>query len=85
LVLFVLKKLIARQLDLGKWPLKKNFENKDMAQVFLNSQKNLQLRITTRKLLLLARLSAIDFYKKNFFKTSGSIFIDVTVKLNKNV
>ena len=50
-----------------------------MGRTSLNSQKEYAIKNKYKKIILIARISALGFYKKNFFKTSGKIFNDVTV------
>ena len=79
MVRFVLKRLIARQLDSDKWLLKKKFQKQGYGSSILKFTEKFATKNNYKKIIIVARLSALDFYKKNFFKTSGNIFTDVTV------
>ena len=59
--------------------IKKNLQKQGYGSSILKFTEKFAVENNYKKIIIIARLSAIDFYKKNFFKTSGSIFTDVTV------
>ena len=59
--------------------IEKKWQRQGYGSSILKFTEKFAIKNNYKKIIITARLSAIDFYKKNFFKTSGSIFIDVTV------
>ena len=77
---FCLKKIDCSTIRLRQMAIKKNLQKQGYGSSILKFTEKFAIMNNYKKIIIIARLSAIDFYKKNFFKTSGNIFIDVTVK-----
>jgi len=59
--------------------IEKKYQKQGYGSSILKFTEKFAIKNNYKKIIIIARLSAIDFYKKNFFKTSGNIFTDVTV------
>ena len=59
--------------------IEKKFQKQGYGSNILKFTEKFATKNNYKKIIIVARLSALDFYKKNFFKTSGNIFTDVTV------
>ena len=77
---FCLKKIDCSTIRLRQMAIKKNLQKQGYGSSIIKFTEKFAIENNYKKIIIIARLSAIDFYKKNFFKTSGNIFIDVTVK-----
>lgn len=77
---FCLKKIDCSTIRLRQMAIKKNMQKQGYGSSILKFTEKFAVENNYKKIIIIARLSAMDFYKKNFFKTSGNIFIDVTVK-----
>ncbi len=77
---FCLKKIDCSTIRLRQMAIKKNLQKQGYGSSILKFTEKFAVENNYKKIIIIARLSAMDFYKKNFFKTSGNIFIDVTVK-----
>ena len=77
---FCLKKINCSTIRLRQMAIEKKFQKQGYGSSILKFTEKFAIRNNYKKIIIIARLSAIDFYKKNFFKTSGNIFIDVTVE-----
>ena len=76
---FCLKKIDCSTIRLRQMAIEKKFQKQGYGSSILKFTEKFAIRNNYKKIIIVARLSALDFYKKNLFKTSGSIFIDVTV------
>jgi histone acetyltransferase (RNA polymerase elongator complex component) len=77
---FSLKKIDCSTIRLRQMAIEKKIQKQGYGSKILKFTEKFAIKNNYKKIIIIARLSAINFYKKNFFKTSGSIFIDVTVK-----
>ena len=77
---FCLKKIDCSTIRLRQMAIEKNLQKQGYGSSIIKFTEKFAIENNYKKIIIIARLSAIDFYKKNFFKTSGNIFIDVTVK-----
>ena len=77
---FCLKKIDCSTIRLRQMAIEKKWQRQGYGSSILKFTEKFAIKNNYKKIIIIARLSALDFYKKNFFKTSGSIFIDVTVK-----
>jgi len=76
---FCLKKIDCSIIRLRQMAIEKKFQKQGYGSSILKFTEKFAIRNNYKKIIIIARLSAMDFYKKNFFKTSGNIFTDVTV------
>ena len=76
---FCLKKIDCSTIRLRQMAIAKQYQKQGYGSSILKFSEKFSIDNNYKKIILIARLSAIDFYKKNFFKTSGNIFTDVTV------
>ena len=68
--------------------IKKDYQKKGYGSKLLKFAENYANKNNYCKIVIIARISALDFYRKNFFEVSGKKFIDVTVysiKIFKNI
>ena len=77
---FCLKKIDCSTIRLRQMAIEKKWQRQGYGSSILKFTEKFAIKNNYKKIIIIARLSALDFYKKNFFKTSGNIFIDVTVK-----
>ena len=77
---FCLKKIDCSTIRLRQMAIEKKLQKQGYGSSILKFTEKFAVENNYKKIIIIARLSAMDFYKKNFFKTSGNIFIDVTVK-----
>lgn len=83
-----LKKINKSTIKIRQMAIKKKFQKKGYGSKLLNFAEIFANKKKYNKIILVARLSALNFYKKNFFETSGTKFIEVTVysiKMFKNI
>ena len=64
---------------LRQMAIKKKWQRQGYGSSILKFTEKFAIKNNYKKIIIIARLSALDFYKKNFFKTSGNIFTDVKV------
>ena len=64
---------------LRQMAIEKKWQRQGYGSSILKFTEKFAIKNNYKKIIIIARLSALDFYKKNFFKTSGNIFIDLTV------
>jgi histone acetyltransferase (RNA polymerase elongator complex component) len=76
---FCLKKIDCSTIRLRQMAIEKKFQKQGYGSNILKFTEKFATKNNYKKIIIVARLSALDFYKKNFFKTSGNIFTDVTV------
>ena len=76
---FCLKKIDCSTIRLGQMTIEKKWQRQGYGSSILKFTEKFAIKNNYKKIIIIARLSALDFYKKNFFKTSGNIFTDVTV------
>ncbi|MDC0475506.1 GNAT family N-acetyltransferase [Methylophilaceae bacterium] len=76
---FCLKKINCTTIRLRQMAIEKKFQKKGYGSSILKFTEKFAINNNYKKIIIIARLSALDFYKKNLFKTSGKIFTDVTV------
>ena len=76
---FCLKKINCSTIRLRQMAIEKKFQKQGYGSSILKFTEKFAIQNNYKKIIIIARLSALDFYKKNFFKTSGNIFTDVTV------
>ena len=76
---FCLKKINCSTIRLRQMAIEKKFQKQGYGSSILKFTEKFAIKNNYKKIIIIAILSALDFYKKNFFKTSGNIFIDVTV------
>jgi histone acetyltransferase (RNA polymerase elongator complex component) len=76
---FCLKKINCSTIRLRQMAIEKKFQKQGYGSSILKFTEKFAIKNNYKKIIIIARLSALDFYKKNFFKTSGNIFTDVTV------
>ena len=76
---FCLKKIDCSTIRLRQMAIEKNWQGQGHGSSILKFTEKFAIKNNYKKIIIIARLSALDFYKKKFFKTSGNIFIDVTV------
>ena len=76
---FCLKKIDCSTIRLRQMAIEKKWQRQGYGSSILKFTEKFAIKNNYKKIIIIARLSALDFYKKNFFKTSGNIFIDVTV------
>jgi len=77
---FCLKKIDCSTIRLRQMAIEKKLQKQGYGSSIIKFTEKFAIENNYKKIIIIARLSAMDFYKKNFFKTSGNIFIDVTVK-----
>ena len=77
---FCLKKINCSTIRLRQMAIAKQYQKQGYGSSILKFSEKFSIDNNYKKIILIARLSAIDFYKKNYFKTSGNMFIDVTVE-----
>ena len=78
-VSFCLKKIDCSTIRLRQMAIEKKWQRQGYGSSILKFTEKFAIKNNYKKIIIIARLSALDFYKKNFFKTSGNIFTDVTV------
>ena len=76
---FCLKKINCSTIRLRQMAIEKKFQKQGYGSSILKFTEKFAIQNNYKKIIIIARLSALDFYKKNFFKTSGNIFTDVTL------
>ena len=76
---FCLKKINCSTIRLRQMAIEKKFQKQGYGSSILKFTEKFAIKNNYKKIIIIARLSAMDFYKKNLFKTSGKIFTDVTV------
>ena len=76
---FCLKKIDCSTIRLRQMAIEKKWRRQGYGSSILKFTEKFAIKNNYKKIIIIARLSALDFYKKNFFKTSGNIFTDVTV------
>ena len=76
---FCLKKINCSTIRLRQMAIEKKFQKQGYGSSILKFTEKFAVKNNYKKIIIIARLSALDFYKKNLFKTSGKIFTDVTV------
>ena len=76
---FCLKKIDCSTIRLRQMAIEKKWQRQGYGSSILKFTEKFAIKNNYKKIIIIARLSALDFYKKNFFKTSGNIFTDVTV------
>ena len=76
---FCLKKINCSTIRLRQMAIEKKFQKQGYGSSILKFTEKFAIKSNYKKIIIIARLSALDFYKKNLFKTSGKIFTDVTV------
>ena len=76
---FCLKKIDCSTIRLRQMAIEKQYQKQGYGSSILKFTEKFAIKNNYKKIIIIARLSAIDFYKKKFFKTSGNIFTDVTV------
>ena len=76
---FCLKKIDCSTIRLRQMAIEKKLQRQGYGSSILKFTEKFAIKNNYKKIIIIARLSALDFYKKNFFKTSGNIFTDVTV------
>jgi histone acetyltransferase (RNA polymerase elongator complex component) len=76
---FCLKKIDCSTIRLRQMAIEKKWQRQGYGSSILKYTEKFAIKNNYKKIIIIARLSALDFYKKNFFKTSGNIFTDVTV------
>jgi histone acetyltransferase (RNA polymerase elongator complex component) len=79
---FCLKKINCSTIRLRQMAIEKKFQKQGYGSSILKFTEKFAIKNNYKKIIIIARLSALDFYKKNFFKTSGNIFTDGNSKLN---
>ena len=76
---FCLKKIDCSTIRLRQMAIEKKWQRQGYGSSILKFTEKFAIKNNYKKIIIIARLSALDFYKKKFFKTSGNIFIDLTV------
>jgi histone acetyltransferase (RNA polymerase elongator complex component) len=76
---FCLKKIDCSTIRLRQMAIEKKFQKQGYGSSILKFTEKFAIKNNYKKIIIIARLSALDFYKKNFFKTSGNIFTEVKV------
>ena len=76
---FCLKKIDCSTIRLRQMAIEKKWQRQGYGSSILKFTEKFAIKNKYQKIIIIARLSALDFYQKNFFKTSGNIFTDVTV------
>jgi len=76
---FCLKRINCSTIRLRQMAIEKKFQKQGYGSSILKFTEKFAIKNNYKKIIIIARLSALDFYKKNLFKTSGKIFTDVTV------
>ena len=76
---FCLKKIDCSTIRLRQMAIEKKWQRQGYGSSILKFTEKFAIKNNYKKIIIIARLSALDFYKKNFFKTSGNIFTDVKV------
>jgi histone acetyltransferase (RNA polymerase elongator complex component) len=76
---FCLKKINCSTIRLRQMAIEKKFQKQGYGSSILKFTEKFAIKNNYKKIIIIARLSALDFYKKNFFKTSGNIFTEVKV------
>ena len=76
---FCLKKIDCSTIRLRQMAIEKKFQKQGYGSSILKFTEKFSIKNNYKKIIIIARLSALDFYKKNFFKTSGNIFTEVKV------
>ena len=76
---FCLKKIDCSTIRLRQMAIAKKWQRQGYGSSILKFTEKFAIKNDYKKIIIIARLSALDFYKKNLFKTSGKIFTDVSV------
>jgi len=76
---FCLKKIDSSTIRLRQMAIEKKYQKQGYGSTILIFIEKYAIEKKYKKIILTARLTALDFYKKKKFKTSGNIFNDVTV------
>ena len=76
---FCLKKIDCTTMRLRQMAIEKKWQRQGYGSSILKFTEKYAIKNNYKKIIVIARLSALNFYKKNFLKTSGNIFIDVKV------
>ena len=76
---FCLKKIDCSTIRLRQMAIEKKWQRQGYGSSILKFTEKFAIKNNYKKIIIIARLSALGFYKKNLFKTSGKIFTDVTV------
>ena len=76
---FCLKKINCSTIRLRQMAIEKKFQKQGYGSNILKFTEKFAIKNNYKKIIIIARLSALEKYKKNLFKTSGKIFTDVTV------
>ena len=74
-----MKKIDFVNFDPQVFPLRLYSDRQLLFSFGRNFTEKFAIKNNYKKIIIIARLSALDFYKKNFFKTSGNIFTEVKV------
>ena len=76
---FCLKKIDCSTIRLRQMAIEKKYQKQGYGSSILKFTEKFAIKNNYQKIIIIARRSAMDFYKKKFFKTSGNIFTDVTI------
>ena len=76
---FCLKKIDCSTIRLRQMAIEKKWQRQGYGSSILKFTEKFAIKNNYKKIIIIARLSALDFYKKKFFKTSGNIFTHVKV------
>ena len=76
---FCLKKIDIQTIKLRQMAIKKEYQKKGYGSKVIRFTESFARHNNYKIIILTARLSALEFYEKNSFNTSGKIFNDVTV------
>ena len=74
-----LKKIDTQTIKLRQMAIKKEYQKKGYGSEVIRFTESFARHNNYKIIILTARLSALEFYEKNSFNTSGKIFNDVTV------
>jgi GNAT superfamily N-acetyltransferase len=76
---FCLKKIDTQTIKIRQMAIKKGYQKKGYGSEVIRFTESFAGMHNYKIIILTARLSALEFYEKNLFKTSGKIFVDVSV------
>ena len=83
-----LKSLPKYEIKMRQVAVRETFQNKGIGQLMVNASEDLVRKIGFKKMVLHARITAVPFYKKLNYKTSGKEFMEVDIphyKMVKNL
>jgi len=84
----VLKSLPNYEIKMRQVSVREDVQNKGIGQLMVTASEDLSRKMGFKKMVLHARKTAVPFYKKQNYKTSGKEFLEVDIphfKMAKNL